>query len=265
METSDVLPLLLGTLLAPPGIVVLVAMLGFLVHLRSSWAGAMVLTLSVALLVALSLPITGHQLLASLETYAPPVGTESGKTGPQAIVVLGGGRVSDAPEYQGDTINAVTLERLRYAAQLQRKTGLPIIVSGGTPYNEQVSEAELMRAVLKDDFHADVKLLEDKSRTTLENARYCRDVLGAAGIHQIYLVTSAWHMRRALWSFQSYGIDAVPAATGYNTLSREDNTLMGYLPSALGMRMSGLAIRERVGYFWYTNTHEAEAAPRNPG
>ena len=264
MESNSWLPTLLGSLLAPPGIIIIIALLGFFLQLRRSWAGAVVLSLSIALLVGLSLPITGHQLLASLETYARAAESELGKeskSAAQAIVVLGAGRIADAPEYQGDTVNALTLERLRYAAVLQRKTGLPIIVSGGSPFGERIPEAELMRNVLVDDFHANVKLMEDKSRSTLENARYCRDILQDTGIHQVYLVTQAWHMRRAIWAFQSYGIDVIPAATGFNTLSREDSSFIGYLPSALGIRMSGLAIRERVGYFWYTFVQSLKPTP----
>jgi uncharacterized SAM-binding protein YcdF (DUF218 family) len=256
MESTAWLPIVLGTLLAPPGIIIIIALVGFFLQLKHSWAGAMVLTLSIALLVALSLPITGHQLLAALETYAQSAEGEPGKenkSAAQAIIVLGGGRVADAPEYQSDTVNALTLERLRYAALLQRKTGLPIIVSGGSPHQERISEAELMKRVLVEDFHASVKLVEGKSNNTLENARYCRDLLQDTGIHQAYLVTQAWHMRRAASAFQSYGIDVIPAATGFSTLGREDSGFLGYLPSALGMRMTALAIRERVGYFWYNS------------
>jgi uncharacterized SAM-binding protein YcdF (DUF218 family) len=264
MESTSWLPILLGSLLAPPGIIVIIALVGFFLQLRRSMAGAAILTFSIALLIGLSLPITGHQFLSSLESYARPAEPEPGmgdKSTAQAIIVLGAGRNADAPEYQGDTVNALTLERLRYAAQLQRKTGLPIIVSGGSPYQERSSEAELMKRVLVDDFHADVKLMEDKSRNTLENARYCRDLLQDTGIRQAYLVTQAWHMRRAVWSFQSYGIDVIPAATGFSTLSRENSSFVGYLPSALGMRMTGLAIRERVGYFWYSVVQGQQPLP----
>ena len=49
----------------------------------------------------------------------------------QAIVVLGGGLYFDTPEYGGDTVGGSTLERLRYAATIARKTNLPVLVTGG--------------------------------------------------------------------------------------------------------------------------------------
>lgn len=253
METANLITTLLSTLIAPPGIVILIAVLGFMFYLKWPLFGAALLSFSIAALVALSLPITGHQLLTGIESYALPVYVPDKETvtPTQAIVVLGAGRSEDAPEYQGDTVDAFTLERLRYATYLHRKTGLPIMVSGGSGPQRGVSQAELMRSVLVNDFNVNVKFVEDKSRNTLENARYSQEILQTAGINQAYVVTHAWHMRRALWAFQTYGLAAIPAATGFSRLGREDTRLLGYLPSARGMRMSSLAIHERIGYAWY--------------
>jgi len=49
----------------------------------------------------------------------------------QAIVVLGGGTRRNAPEYGGDTLGALTLERLRYGTVVARVTHLPMLLSGG--------------------------------------------------------------------------------------------------------------------------------------
>ena len=47
-------------------------------------------------------------------------------------MILGGGLRRSAPEYGGDTLGRLTLERLRYGAMLAKRTGLPVMVSGGT-------------------------------------------------------------------------------------------------------------------------------------
>ena len=69
-----------------------------------------------------------------------------------AIVVLGGGRYSAAPEFGQDVVGQSTLERLRYAARLHRQTDFPLLVTGGVPLNEAVSEAQLMAESLRNDF-----------------------------------------------------------------------------------------------------------------
>ncbi|MDA8363494.1 MAG: YdcF family protein [Gammaproteobacteria bacterium] len=243
----------IALLILPPGVIILVIVLGLLLHVKRPWVGATVIGLATAALVALSLPQTGRDLMASLEAYAPPLSPTLTKPGKniQAIVVLGGGRYSSAPEYGGDTVGPIDLVRLRYAAWLQRRTGLPILVSGGSRGGQSVSEAALMRNCLEQDFGARVRWVEGQSRTTWENARYSRRLLAAAKIRNVYLVTNAWHMRRAAWAFDANGIEATPAPTGFATLGPRYSGLLGYLPSAKGLMLSATALRERLGFIWY--------------
>lgn len=260
----DMWPRIAEVLITPPGIIVLLLMLTFLAYLRRQWLGAAMLVLSTIALVALSLPLTAHQLMSGLENFSkPPELVPMAEKGPQAalyvpqnsltdppeaIVVLGSGRYTEAPEYElADTVSTQGLERLRYAAFLQRKTGLPILVSGGAPGGEDTAEAEHMQAVLSEDFHANVKWIERESRTTYENARYSQALLAPAKVRHIYLVTHAWHMRRAARTFESVGIKVTPAPTGFHTLGRAARMSGAYLPSAQGMYYTSLALHERLG------------------
>ncbi len=247
----------IALLLVPPGVIILVGVLGLLLHVKRPWAGAAVIGIGIAALIALSLPLTGHELMTGLEVYAPPLSPSLKKPGKNihAIVVLGSGRYANAPEYGGDTVGSTDLVRLRYAAWLQHRTGLPILVSGGSPFGEAAPEADLMRKSLVQDFGAHVKWVEGKSRTTWENARYSRTLLVAAGIRHVYLVTNAWHMRRAAWAFETNGIEVTPAPTGFATLGAKYSGLLGYIPSAMGLELSATALRERLGFLWYNITH----------
>jgi uncharacterized SAM-binding protein YcdF (DUF218 family) len=58
-----------------------------------------------------------------------------------------------------------------------RLSRLPILVSGGSPFATRTSEAARMKAALNQDFHTDVKWLEEKSINTFESARYARQQL----------------------------------------------------------------------------------------
>lgn len=251
-------------LITPPGIVVVLLFLTFLAYLWRHWLGTALLVLSAITLVALSLPLTAQQLMNGLQSFAkPPVlvpmaekgppaslfaPQNSPKDPPEAIVVLGNGRYTEAPEYDlEDTVSAQGLERLRYAAFLQRKTGLPILVSGGAPGGEATAEADHMQAVLSADFRAHVKWVERESRTTAENARFSQALLAPTRVRHVYLVTHAWHMRRAARAFESAGIRVTPAPTGFHTLGRTTRLLAGYLPSARGLYYSSLALHEYLG------------------
>ena len=70
-----------------------------------------------------------------------------------------------------------------------------------------------MRDFLRDQGLSDADLIvEDRSRTTHENAVECRKLLEERRITKVILVTDAVHMFRALRSFRKQGIQAVPSA-----------------------------------------------------
>ena len=63
------------------------------------------------------------------------------------IVIVGTGSYPVAPEYGGDTVGAATLERVRWGARRHRLAGLPILVSGGSPFGSRTSEKAGFRVV----------------------------------------------------------------------------------------------------------------------
>lgn len=239
---------LIKSLLLPPGILLLVLLLS-LVNRR--WLSVLLAT---CLLYLLSTPFIAAQINRGLETY--PVLTEQQvlNSRAQAIVVLSGGRRTAAPEYGGDTVGDATLARLRYAARLHRFSRLPVIVSGGSPYREEaIGEAELARPVLAQEFGVKPLLIEANSPNTRENARLTKRLLQQQGISRILLVTHAWHMPRAMWSFSGDRLVITPAPTGF--YSRSALSLQpGYrqwLPDAKALLQSQRAMHEYLGSIWY--------------
>jgi uncharacterized SAM-binding protein YcdF (DUF218 family) len=134
---------------------------------------------------------------------------------PQAIVVLGAGRglIIDARD---QVISAApsspTLERMLTGAQLQKNTGLPLLVSGGSVDGRAPTEAAVMRDGLRRDFGVPVRWVEDRSRNTVENARFSAALLRADGVSAVILVTSGFHLKRARMLFEAQGIAVQPWA-----------------------------------------------------
>jgi uncharacterized SAM-binding protein YcdF (DUF218 family) len=239
----------------PPGINVAIAVLSLL-----AWRGwrraAMVLLLgNIALLYLLSLPLTATALMSLLQPYPALSSKDLDRAQAQAIVVLGAGRYSDAPEYGGDTVSPFELVRLRYAAHLYRLSHLPLVLVGGATDAEQgrMPESLLMKKAATDDFGVTVTWTEERSRTTAENAANVAAWLRDHGIRRIFLVTHAWHMPRAMWAFRHSGIQAIPAPTGF-ILKDEDDRGHAWLPSARAMYQVRLALHEIVGILWYRVT-----------
>ena len=237
----------LSSALLPPLDLLLLATLGLLLLGLRRKAGLALLVASMAGLFLLSMPAVATTLAALLEPrYASGA---LNLEGAQAIVILGGGSYAAAPEYGGDSVAAATLERLRWGARLHRLSGLPILVSGGSPFATGTSEAAQMKAALVEDFRTDVKWLEEKSLDTFESARYARQLLAGAKIDRIALVTHAIHMPRARLVFEQAGFRVIEAPTGFST-SRSPG-ILNYLPSSHGLELSSSVLHEVIGYGWY--------------
>lgn len=197
------------------------------------------------LLFLLSLPAVGDRLLRSLEPA--PLDLAQAREA-QAIVVLGGGRYRNAREYGDDTVGRYTLPRVRYAARLQRETGLPLLVTGGRPDGGSLSEGETMRRVLEDELKVPVRWVEGESATTRENALFSAPILRAAGVRRVLLVSHAWHLPRALAAFSRAGLEAIPAPTVF---APDRLTPLSFVPKVSAMANSADALHEWIGYLWY--------------
>lgn len=243
--TSFYLSSLLGTLLVPPGLFLLLLLAAWLAPWR--WFKRACLGGTFLGLYLLSTAWCAGWLLKSLE-IAPPLSLAALPRA-EAIVVLGAGRHIDMPEYGGDTVNELTLERLRYAAYLYKASGLPILVTGGMPGGGSRSEGELMKEVLENDFYVPVAYAETEALTTWDNAANSAPILKQAGIQRIFLVTHASDERRAAMVFQRQGLEVIPAGTGFASVNID--SAFDFLPSMRSLFESTWALHEWLGLLWY--------------
>ncbi len=253
MNTSWLLTNFAASLLLPPLNLIALCIAGFAVHRRWPRTGIVISVGALLTLVVLSTNAGARLIIAPLEALTRPVHM-SQVANAQAIVILGGGRIKDAPEYAGQHIpNSYTLARLAYGAKLYREAPLPILVSGGAPDGAGESEAAVMARTLRDDFKTPVRWLEQQSNTTAENAQQSIPVLKQAGIQRILLVTDAMHMPRAQAIFRHYGIAVVPAPTRF--VSAASLSAADFIPKAGALASSHYAMHEWIGLYWYRFRH----------
>jgi uncharacterized SAM-binding protein YcdF (DUF218 family) len=241
---------LVSTLIKPPGLILSLMLLGVILRLRFYRTGQGFIFGGVFLLIAFSMPVFSG-MMARLYEDTPVLDVAAiKKSTASAIVVLAGGQ-TDAPEYQGHTVSRYTLERIRYGAYLQRQTRLPILVTGGRVYgDESIAEAELMQQVLEKEFLAIVRWVENKSRTTYENAVFTQTILASENINHILLVTHAIHMPRAKEAFEQAGFTVTPAPMGLK--GKASRTIIsGLLPSAGSLKLTNELFHEWIGRLWY--------------
>ena len=245
---------LLKALFLPPVGFLLLVLCGILLRRRwPAFAGGCILAGLVALFLV-SLPAVGTSLLMLHQQYAPLQSDQltadlASPDAPQVIVVLGADFDERPPEYDEPQPTALTLARLRYAAFLQRETGLPLLVSAGNEASDTERGGSVMKRTLEEELGASVAFVEEASTTTAENAVLSAELLRGDGIDRIYLVTHAWHMPRAKAAFERQGLTVTPAPTDFATAP--SLILFDWLPSPRGLQSSYYFFHEALGRIAY--------------
>lgn len=239
--------------LLPPGVLFLLLLAAWWLRTRRPRLAAACFALGLGGLWLMSLPLVVEQAARQLETEAPlpPAQWLALAERADAIVVLGAGRERGDPAWGGqDQPTGTALERMRYAAQLAKASGLPLAISGGLHYGTPPSEAQLMADRLQADFGIAVRWKEEASRTTWENAQFSARLLQPQGIRRVVLVTQAWHMTRARWSFERAGFEVVTAPVGFLG-GDHAQPFAGLLPDSRAVWRSGQLLNEAVGLVGY--------------
>jgi uncharacterized SAM-binding protein YcdF (DUF218 family) len=235
---------LLEGIFLPPFLPFLVITCGLLLSRRNHRRGQTLVWCGLLIGLFFITPVSVNWLAKNLE-ICPAVEAGQLKTA-QAIVILGGGERAWAQEYGGAAPNRFTLERLRYGARLSRQISLPVLVSGGAPAGLE-PEAKVMAESLKSDFGVTVQWMEIRSLDTADNARYSAEILKNAGIKSIVLVTTALHMRRAIYEFRHTGLTVIPAPTAFFSDEPAHREFFEYLPGISSSSVGSAVAHEWVG------------------
>lgn len=243
---------ILKQLILPPGGLLLLILLAWWLRNRAPRLALLCFVLGFGGLWAMSLPVTvqwAGRLIETEPALPEPEWPElSERAG--AIVVLGAGREQNDPAWSGDQPSHIALERLRYAARIAKASELPLLLSGGLHYGQPPSEAQLGAEVMARDFGVTVHWLEERSRTTWENAVYSAEILREAGVERVVLVTSAAHMPRSRWCFEQQGLEVIAAPAGFLGVEGS-RPLGGWLPEAQSFHKNGQLLNEAAGQLLY--------------
>jgi uncharacterized SAM-binding protein YcdF (DUF218 family) len=167
------------------------------------------------------------------------------------IVVLSGGK-------SGPVVDPAAVERLQLSSLRRALSAVKfaeqfpdsdIIVSGGGtgPVSEALLMGQLMLQLGVDEERI---LLEEASQTTIGNAKAVNEIIlsGAEGLPtspQIYLVTSAWHMRRAMAAFRADGFSVCPLPVDFRRV--EVTASAALIPQLSALDKTSLALHEIYG------------------
>ncbi|MEZ0605351.1 YdcF family protein [Paraburkholderia sp. IW21] len=162
-----------------------------------------------------------------------------------AIVMLGGGTLYDGDDVlvpPRDVLARIAMSAERYAACKRTAATCQVIVSGGNPQRHRATEADtylpylLRRQVPRADI-----VLENRSRTTYENARNVSAILERSRYGSLILITSAYQMPRALLDFHRFGLTPQPLISGAR------HAHLGVLPRYDNLVNAEIALHELIG------------------
>jgi len=243
----------LSQLLLPPGGLILLGFLGLLFN-RRFWGKALIF-LSLASFWLLATEPVRDVILSPLENRYPVFNVSQDKLNlaDTAIVLLGGGLYEKAPEYGGiDSLSNHAMMRTLYAARLARESGMSVFTTGGAVLSETTEpEGIVMKRWLIEFGVAESRVhVESLANNTWENAANLKGILQQSGFSIAVLVTTAWHMPRAVQVFESQGIDVIPAPCFY-IVEDEPYDLRSYLPCWNVLADSCDGLHEYLGLIWY--------------
>ncbi len=234
-------------LLVPPTSLLLVALLGLLIERRYRRIGRFLSWSGMLGLLALAMPAVGGSLIVALERNLPL--TPPRDSPPQAIVILGGDVLRSGTQTLILHLGPLSLERVRAGAVMFRLTRLPILVSGGPLREGEPPLAAVMADSLVHDFQVPVRWTETVSHDTWENAHMSAAILREQGIRSVYVVTQAWHMRRAIMAFADTGITVTAAPPRFDRMPTP--LWADFVPEIAGWRASYYALHEWIGCAYY--------------
>jgi len=257
---------ILGFFALPSNVLIVLGLVGVAIAvLRGARAGGKLIVASLVLLAIYGLSPLANALILTLEQRFPPWDASRGP--PTGMVVLGGAFDTVVSDTRDDIPLNEAAERMTASAALARKyPQARIIFTGGTGtllYGGP-TEGELARR-----FYASLGVaservtIEEESRDTAENAILTRPLADPKPGDRWLLVTSAYHMPRAVGVFRRVGFMVEAYPVDYRTRGLAD--LARPFPSVgEGLRRGDTAVREWIGLVVYRmarRTNELFPAP----
>ena len=243
---------LISQLVTPFPVCMALIAVGSLLILRGKTKNGKYVFFSGALtLLALCLPPIPNWSLAVLEEqYGPAYDKAIGglDTSYPYIAVLGGGLVRNRSLPPIATLSRGSAVRILEAVRLYRKLpGSKLIILGGPVSSTMADSTVMAQAALELGVAPEDVILFDDAKDTISQARRLRGYLGD---QSFLLVTSAFHMPRAMAMSTHLGLQATAAPADYLRSESNPYRLGSLIPSVTNLQKAHIAWHECLGIAW---------------
>ena len=243
----------LGFFALPSNILITLGLLGVvLMATRFARLGARLSAASVVLVAAFGLTPLGNALILPLEQRFPPW-NDAGRP-PDGMVVLGGALDAVVARARGEIALNEAAERMTDVAALARRyPQARIVFSGGSGQLvfEGANESDLALELFESFGISRSRIaVDDRSRDTVENARFSKMIADPKPGERWLLVTSAYHMPRSIGVFRQIGFAVEAYPVDWRTRGLSD-LVRPFGNVGDGLRRTDTAAREWVGLLAY--------------
>ncbi|MBF0542097.1 MAG: YdcF family protein [Nitrospirae bacterium] len=242
---------ILTTFILPPGIFIVLLLVTSKHYLfKKSHSAGISLFIMAVFIWLLSIQPTADYLLSGLE-YVNSIPNEP--TG-DAVLLLGNGQYTNTPDLTGLGSPAEEmLVRLFTAYRLYKAQDMPIVVLGYDIDTENTDNKPMIERFLTDfGVPEDKIIIETSSHDTIENARNAKLICRYMNFQSPILVTSAFHMKRAMLCFKRVGLRVIPVPASFKSNLDAYYYWKSYLPKSEYLDKSAIAIKEYVGLMFYS-------------
>jgi uncharacterized SAM-binding protein YcdF (DUF218 family) len=243
----------LGVMLLPANFLIGLGLLGaLLLATRFARLGRRLAVASLALLAICGFSPLGNWLLYPLESRFPP--WDAARGAPDGVVVLSGPIDPELSAARGVAVVGGAADRLIAAAALARRyPNARVIYTGGSAnlIFDEAREADYATALFESLGVSRTQLsIERRARNTQENAEFSKVMAAPKSGERWLLVTSAYHMPRAVGVFRNAGFAVEPYPVDWRTGGRTD--LLTFRNRAIdGLASVDVGIREWLGLVAY--------------
>ena len=240
--------------LQPSVLLILLFALGFWLYRRGRTRFGMRILLATVLIYVVGglSPLANAMMLVLEQQFSRPPMEELADVA--GIIVLGGVVDTLVTSTRNEIAVNESAERLTETAALAfRFPSAKIVISGGDGALLYASTGEAgvaKRFFTRIGIDPGRILTEEESRTTSENAAFTKALVTPRSGERWLLVTSAFHMPRAMGSFRAAGFDLMPWPVDFRTRGPEDLLRFSPRPSE-GWRRIDLASKEWIGLLIY--------------
>lgn len=212
-------------------------------RLKRHQLGFVSLAAGLGVMVTLSLPAVSHRLWHGLEADAPNT-VRADVT--YDVVVLLGGAVTASGATPTEASWGDNVDRLIVTNELLRSgRARNVIVSGGEFKAGFPTEAEFLARQLEQWGVASERIIvESKALNTKQNAVFSKELIASRGFSSVLIVTSAFHMTRALSCFTAVGLTPDVLPVDYRMRAVSSGT---WAPRTRNLNESAEALREWFG------------------